>query len=115
MTQQEVDAFVEHVKARMMASDEFKEYWPRVEKLLADCPRLQFDITNVCLHAMDQGQEKVVEVLDLLEAHYSEDLYFQHPDIRGTVSDRLLGTNKTAALFQRICVEVLQLEPNPVA
>ena len=113
MTKQEVDAFVEHVKAQMMASDEFKEYWPRVEKLLADCQRLQFDIANVVLCAMEQGQEKVVNVLDLLEAHYSEHLNYQHPDIRGCVYDRLLGVNKTHVLFIKICTEVLGLQPNP--
>ena len=71
---------------------------------------MEYDVTNVVLHAVDQG--KVEEVLGILEEHCQSHLRFQHPDIRGTVSDGLLGVNPTQAMFLRICQQILKLQPN---
>jgi len=71
--------------------------------------RLSWDIANVLLHAADQ--EKVGEVLEILEEHYREHLQYQHPDIRGAISDRLLGVNKTQVMFLILCEKTLGLQP----
>lgn len=70
--------------------------------------RLSYDVVNVLLHAVDKG--KVEEVLKILEEHWSKDLAYQHPAVRGTISDAF-GVNKTKATFLRICLEVLNLGP----
>jgi hypothetical protein len=70
---------------------------------------LAWDVTNVLMHAVDKG--KVDEVLGILEEHYEKHLQFQHPDIRGTVEDRLLRVNPTEAVFLRICRNTLGLQP----
>ena len=76
--------------------------WDRALTIFRNCgPNLGYDVTNVLLHAADQG--KVDEVLGILEEHYQSHLYYQHPKIRGTVSDRLLGVNPTQAMFLRLC------------
>ena len=87
--------------------------WERALKVYQNYGRnLTFDVTNVLIHASDQG--KAEEVLEILEKHYDSHLQFQHPEIRGTVTDRLLGTNSTQAMFLRICSNTLGLKPNPV-
>lgn len=70
---------------------------------------LSFDVTNVLSHAADQ--DKVEEVLKILEEHYESHLRFQHPEIRGTVEDLLLGVNPTQAMFLRIFEDTLGLKP----
>jgi len=71
-------------------------------------PALSFDVVNVLMHASDQ--HKVGEVLGLLEQHYEGYLKYQHPDIRGRVTDGF-GINRTQALFVGICQKVLKLQP----
>jgi len=71
-------------------------------------PELSFDVANVLLHA--HHQKKTEEVLEILEKHWEEHLYFQHPEARGRVSDRLLGINPTKAMFQGIYQVVLELQ-----
>ena len=66
---------------------------------------LAYDVTNVLLHAADQG--KVAEVLDILEKHYQDRLLLLHPEIRGTV----IGINPTEAIFLRVCRDTLGLQP----
>ncbi len=73
-------------------------------------PRFSPDVTNVLLHAVDQGEEKVEEVLSILKKHYNEHLNLQHPDIRGTVCNSL-GINETEVMFIDICVKTLGLQP----
>lgn len=75
-------------------------------------PNLGYDVTNVLLQAADQGQEKVEEVLGILEEHYEKYLQCQHPEIRGTVVDRLLGVNRTQEMFLSICKQTLGLQMN---
>ncbi|MCX6813696.1 MAG: hypothetical protein NT078_00480 [Candidatus Azambacteria bacterium] len=70
---------------------------------------MSYDVTNVFLHAVDKG--KVEEVLETLEKHYESHLQFQHPNIRGTVSDNLLGVNPTEIMFLRLCRHTLDLQP----
>ncbi len=70
---------------------------------------LAYDVTNVLLHAADQGE--VDEMLGILEEHYESHLQFQHPEIRGTVKDQLLGVNPTQTMFLRICQQTLRLQP----
>ena len=70
---------------------------------------LSWDVANVLLHAVDKG--KVEDVLAELEKHWEKHLQSQHPEIRGTVEDRLLGVNKTRTMFLQICQNVLQLQP----
>jgi len=83
--------------------------WDRALTVFRNCgPNLGYDVTNVLLHAADQG--KVDEVLDILEEHYRSHLRYQHPEIRGTVSDRLLGVNPTQAMFLRIFQHTLGLQ-----
>jgi len=72
---------------------------------------LSFDVANVLIHAADQG--KADEVLDILEEHFRTHLQFQHPEIRGQVSDALLGVNPTCNMFLRICQTTLGLKPDP--
>ena len=72
---------------------------------------MSYDVANVLLHAADQG--KVEEILGLLEEHYKTHLQFQHPEIRGTVKDALLGVNPTQDVFLRLCRVNLKLQPNP--
>ena len=71
---------------------------------------LAWDITNVLIHAADQG--KTDKVLSLLEEHNREHLQLQHPEIRGHVPGEF-GVNPTKALLLHICTDVLELEPNP--
>ena len=72
-------------------------------------PNLGWDVANVLLRATDQG--KVEVVLDIIEEHYRSHLSFQHPEIRGTVSN-LFGFNPTRETFVRICEKTLGLQPN---
>lgn len=67
-----------------------------------------YDVTNVLLHASDKG--KVEEVLEILEEHYNSHLQNQHPEIRGLVSDNLLGVNPTEDMFLRLCRHTLDLQ-----
>ena len=69
---------------------------------------LCYDLVNVLLHARDQ--DKMEEVLGILEAHYEKHLQFQHPDIRGQVSN--VGGNPTKRMFLSICQDILGLEPS---
>lgn len=72
--------------------------------------RLSWDVCNVMLHAVDQ--HKSDEVLTVLEEHWVEHLQFQHPKIRGTVSN-CFGVNETQLTFLRICNQILALTPTP--
>lgn len=95
--------FSELLKIKLQAE------WERASTVFVNCGKnLSYDVTNVLLHAVDQN--KVDEVLSLLEEHYQRHLGFQHPDIRGMVGDAL-GINPTRRLFNDICVRVLQLTP----
>lgn len=86
--------------------------WKRALTVFRNCgPNLGYDVTNVLLHGADQ--EKVDEVLGILEEHYRSHLQYQHPEIRGMVGDVLLGVNPTEAMFLRICQYTLRLQPNP--
>lgn len=71
-------------------------------------PHLGYDVTNVLLHAVDQ--EKVAEVLNILDEHYQSHLKYQHPKIRGTVCDNFLGVNATQVMFVRLCTQTLGLQ-----
>ena len=83
-------------------------FYPRAEKVFDNFgPKLSYDIVNVLLHAADQN--KVEEVLALLEKHFEEHLQFQHPDIRGTVAGSF-GINETKVMFLDICERVLELQ-----
>ena len=74
---------------------------------------LSFDVANVLLHASNQGEDKVQEVLCLLEEHWQKHLQYQHPKIRGQIAK--LGINPTETLFLRICENVLSLKRIPRA
>ena len=59
------------------------------------------------MHAADQGEEKVKEVLDLLQNHFHDHLVYkrpdpeyQHPDIRGTPYG-FFGINENKVMFFR--------------
>lgn len=83
-------------------------FYPRAEKVFDNFgPKSSYDVTNVLLHAADQN--KVEEVLALLEKHFEEHLQFQHPDLRSTVAGDF-GTNKTEVMFLDICERVLGLQ-----
>ncbi len=71
-------------------------------------PQLSYDVTNVLMHAADQGKSE--EVLGVLEVHFRDCLAYQHPDIRGTVKDGF-GTNRTQVMFLDLCERVLALKP----
>ncbi len=70
---------------------------------------LSFDVTNVLLHASDQG--KVEEILTMLEEHWQSHLQFQHPEVRGTVYSSL-GINETRIMLESICKNWLKLQPS---
>lgn len=82
--------------------------------------KLPFDVTNVLMHAADQGEEKIKEVLALLEEHkkylgslkkhLNKNLEYQHPDIRGRRHE-IIGFSKTQEMFSDICKRVLGLGP----
>lgn len=68
------------------------------------------DMLNVFLHATDQ--EKVGEVLEVLEAHFEEQLSYQHPDARGHLVDSM-GQDRTINMFVEDLYEgVLGLQPS---
>ena len=86
--------------------------WERALGVFHDYgPNLSYDVTNVLLHAVDQG--KVDEVLCILEEHYKNHLQFQHPKIRGTVGNNF-GINPTEEMFLGICKKTLGLQLSPV-
>lgn len=72
--------------------------------------KLSFDVANVLMHATDQREETIKEVLDLLEKHFDKHLVYQHPDVRGTVYNSV-GINETKVMFLDICEKVLDLGP----
>lgn len=65
---------------------------------------LSWDVTNVLLHAVEQG--KVDEVLVALEKHYEKDAKLQHPEFRGSKFDA-----KGRAAFMHIVHDILHLRP----
>ena len=81
---------------------------------------LSFDAANVLIHAADQGEEKIEEVLTLLEEHkeyldslkkhLNKDPAYQHPDIRGRRHE-IIGFSKTQEMFSDIYKSVLGLKP----
>ncbi len=106
------------MSAQLVSKEQFREalesklgeFYPRAERVFDNFgPKLSFDVANVLLHAADQN--KVEEVLALLEKHFEEHLYFQHPEIRGTVAGDF-GVNKTKVMFLDICERVLELQLN---
>lgn len=81
--------------------------WKRAEKIFENYgPRLSFDVTNVLIHAADQ--DKVIDVLIALEEHYNAHLQYQHPEIRGQVTNLVTG-NSTQQTFLGICRDTLGL------
>lgn len=72
--------------------------------------RLSFDVANILMHAADQGEEKIEEVLGLLEKHFDKHLAYQHRDVRGMVYNSV-GINETKVMFLDICEKVLGLKP----
>ena len=97
------EIFTEFLKEKL------EDLWERALEVFNKYgPNLSFDVTNVIMHAIDQS--KVEDILLILEEHYDEHLKFQHPDIRGTVSNRLLGVNPTESMFLRICQNILKLK-----
>lgn len=84
-------------------------HYERALRLFRECEPMHYDITNVLLHAHAQGPEQVENVLVMLEEHYHTHLYFQDPEIRGTVENA--GVNPTELLLLHICREILKLEP----
>jgi len=97
------ETFTEFLKAKL------EDLWERALEVFNNCgSNLSFDVTNVIMHAIDQN--KVEDVLLILEKHYDEHLKFQHPDICGMVSDNLLGVNPTEAMFLRIYQDTLKLK-----
>ena len=94
--------------------DKLGDSYDRALTAFRNCgENLGWDVTNVLMHAVDKG--KVSEVLSIIEGHYTSHLQYQHPEIRGTVGDRLLGANPTQAMFVKICQETLGLQPSAVA
>ncbi len=94
--------FEEVLKERIPA------HWERALELFTDYgPLYSFDITNVLMHAADQGKEE--EILRALEEHWKEDISFEAPDLRD-VGVRL----STMQLFHELCTSTLGLQPLPV-
>jgi hypothetical protein len=46
--------------------------------------------------------DKVDEVLAILEEHFENHLGYQDPDVRGVISDELIGVNPTMLMFRNI-------------
>lgn len=87
-------------------------YWDRALKIFSNFgPNLAFDVTNVLLLAADHG--KLDDALRILETHYQSHLQYQHPEIRGTISDLLLGINPTQVMFLGIYQDTLGLSASP--
>ena len=85
------------------------DHWNRALMTFRDWgPNLSFDVADVLLHA--SKQEKVPEVLSMLETHAREHLDYQHPEIRGRVES--LGSNPTKRLLLDNCTGILGLKPN---
>ncbi len=61
---------------------------------------LSYQVYYTMMFAVAYGE--VPNVLAVLEEHFDIHLYFQHPEIRGLVTDSLLGVNETLQLFSRI-------------
>ena len=84
--------------------------WERASKVFREFgANRAIDVVNVLLHAVDKN--KVDEVLGILEEHYQKHLQFQHPEIRGAVSNDL-GINETEKMFLGICKVTLGLQPS---
>lgn len=91
-----------------LLKEKLGEHWERSLNVFRGYGEtLGFDVANVLLQAVEK--QKVDEVLQKLEAHYEEHLFFQHPDIRGRVEKR--GVNQTSQLFLFIYSVTLGLKP----
>ncbi len=64
-----------------------------------------WDVANVIMHA--SCNNKIEDVLQILEEHYEKHIYFQHPDRRAAFEDF-----PTRLMFNRVCTEILQLTPS---
>ena len=66
------------------------------------------DIGHILMHAVDQGPEKVDEVLGILEAFLKSDASYWHPDF-------VISSINQKMCFQFIHIyrDVLHLQPNP--
>lgn len=85
------------------------EFQTRVGVLLSEYgDRLRYAVANAALHARDAG--KLEAVVSMMDEHLTQDLQFQHPEIRGRVTSLVSG-NKTDLLFKRIFEDVLGLKP----
>lgn len=86
--------------------DRLGDDWPRALTLFRHYGgQLSMKVTGALLYASEQ--EKVKDVLGILERHYEEYLQYQHPEIRGTIS--IAGANPTTDVLDRICRETLGL------
>ncbi|MCX6731887.1 MAG: hypothetical protein NTX55_02800 [Candidatus Parcubacteria bacterium] len=65
------------------------------------------DIAIALYSAMEQ--EKVEEVLGMMERHWQKHLQYEKPEVRG--SGRDLFGNPTREMFKRIFDEILKLRP----
>lgn len=91
-----------------LLSVQLGDSWERAREVFRNCGmNLSYDVTNVLMHAVEQ--QKVDEVLTVLEEHYAHHLRYHHPEIRGTVE--VAGINPTNVLLLHICTDVLGLEP----
>lgn len=89
--------------------------WSRVLAFFEECensPPLAWDVTNIFMYAVDQGKDKVEEVLELLKEHYEDHLQGQHPEIRGQVAGDF-NVNLTHELLTKIRDDVLKVESRP--
>ncbi|UZE92996.1 MAG: hypothetical protein IB617_02445 [Candidatus Nealsonbacteria bacterium] len=106
--------------AKKLLKDKLGSLYKRVEEILDSYGEgLLFDVINVLMHATDQDEEKIKEVLDLLEQHkeyldslkkrYNRDPEYQHPDIGGRHHE-IVGFSKTQEMFSDIYKRVLGLK-----
>ena len=68
---------------------------------------LTLAITNALMQVADK--DKVDEVLQIIQKHFSDHLVYQHPEIRGQIVK--FGGNPTDVLFLHIYEDVLELTP----
>jgi len=87
-----------------------EEVWDRALRMFKEYgASLSWDVTNVLMHAHDQGKEKVEAVLLELEKFFNEVLQFQYPGIRGQIT---FADNRCSheRMFLNICTRVLNLD-----
>jgi len=77
--------FVSKEEFEKLLKEKLGDKFARATKLFDNYgPRLSAHFANACLFASEQTDEKLEEVLRILERHWNESLKYKHPEQKGT-------------------------------